>query len=272
MERAHHCEYCGDGGADEEDWDSADWLRAEEEHREQVLACLEEAAKRHLSERGPLDTAELSRLLVRDGWDPEITDDFVDDGPATGTARLPDGRLALMESATDRTVLTRRLTPREIAADTIVDGPDLSALTEITGIRRTRHWGIAALADVFKLAPKWDAGGRLADLAEDSLVLARGSLARWTPGELVAVRIRRSGALRIARVPDPPAPVDLRPVLNEASMGRGYCELFPALWEQMWEGRLFRVPTLPVSELVHAAGYSLHAGWAVRDGAQLPWQ
>ncbi len=263
------CEHCGGYGA-AEDWDDEDawdWLGADDAHRELLRAAHDEDALRHLGEHGPLGEPDLLRLLARDGWESEVTENFFDDVPAHGIGVFPDGRIALMDEAVDRTVLTRRLTAHEIATDTIVAAPDLTAITEI---RHIRDWGMAALAEFFRKVSGVRDSGRLGEVTEDSLMLARGSLSRCTSGDLVSVRILRNGAVRFARVPDDPEPTDMRPALDEAAEGLGYCELLPVLWEKMWKGSLFRAPTLPVSELVSAAGYALQRGWAVRDGVRLP--
>lgn len=212
-----------------------------------------------LREHGPLTDRELGQLLADAGFGyvEEVTEQLEElDDPGLGI--LPDGRNFALDVALDGRVLTHRLTAEEIAADT-VNSDDFGPLL-VLAPRGTVNTGFELLlrdADSERLAER---GVADADwVGFEVLLLPRGALADRVPGDLIALSVT-DGRLRLHRIDgELAAAPDLAPWLTELCDEQGVFHLENEMWQLMVDDpAVFAAPTLPLTEIIEAAGFDRH--------------
>ncbi|MEV2226118.1 SEC-C domain-containing protein [Nocardia vinacea] len=219
-----------------------------------------------LRAHGPLDDDEWEDLLVEKGLgDPdqmwELIEEF--DHPAVGF--LPDGRNIALDSLLDGRVLTHRLTEQEITSGLIAADPDLGPLlgpgdTSIDGLGGAR----IGFPD---LEPALLAGRPGLDgYRGHTLILGPAALRDLDAGILVSLEII-NGTARLAIVSgEVSAPDVAEGLLNHVPDGVAL-EVDELVWALMSDDpALFTAPSLPLSELVPAAGFGLHGVHVARAG------
>ena len=220
-----------------------------------------EAAMALLREHGPLHPDEWARLLVAEGHgylaDMEELTEYIDH-PRLGY--LAEGRSAALDTLLSGRVLTHRLTAVEISTGILDAHPDLTPLLPFDD-HDPAAGGLHTIFrdlddDVFD-----ERGVRDPDWPADAaLLLEPDALAEFRPGDLVALALV-DGVLRLtaAAVPLAPAP-DLTGALADLVPHEGPGPLDDILWQLMADDpALLTAPTLPLGDLITAAGY-------VRDG------
>ena len=223
-----------------------------------VADSLTDKAFALLRAHGPLDDDQWEDLLVDEGLgDPdemwELIDEF--DHPALGI--LPDGRNIALDALLDGRVLTHRLTAQEITAGLIAADPDLGPLLRaddatIEGLGGARV-GFPDL-DPDLLADRDSLHGYLGH----TLVLEPTALHDLEAGTLIALEIGDHAA-RLTIVSGEVSTPDLVEGLSNHVPDEAALEVDELAWALMSDDpALFTTPTLPLSELVAAAGFSLH--------------
>ncbi|QDQ97122.1 hypothetical protein [Tomitella fengzijianii] len=211
----------------------------------------------------PITGEEWTELLVNAGWGRADAQAFVRNGPEPYIVEFPDGRTVVMDRIADATVVTRRVTAAEIAADILADGPDLAVLTIL---RPNASVELPVLGDYAVFEER--GAEELAESIEAGLILKRGTLARYRPGDLVGVRIGEGGAVSVEPV-QTPVEADLGVVLTVAIAAGESVYVDDILHQEAWDHGLLCTPRLPVSELVENAGYGLDNGHVARSHADL---
>ncbi len=197
----------------------------------------------------PLTAGEWESLLVSEGYSPDEARSLAADPPESYVVEFLDGRMVVLDELADRMVATRRVTADEIDADVLIDDQDLSVYTML---RPQAPMEAPALGETEVLEQRGAA--RLADIAEHVLILEPGTLALFRPGDLVAVRIGRDGAVTVEPVADP-VDVDLRPVLDAAVPDGGAAGIYEVIYQQTWDHGLLLEPAVPITEMIERAGY-----------------
>lgn len=221
-----------------------------------VADSLTDKAFAVLRAHGPLDDNEWEDLLVDQGLgDPdemwELIGEF--DHPALGI--LPDGRNIALDTLLDGRVLTHRLTAQEITAGLIAADPDLGPLlwaddAAIEGLGGAR----VGFLDPDLLADRDSLDGYLGH----TLVLEPTALRDIEAGTLIALEIADHAA-RLAIVSGEVSAPDMAEGLSKHLPDEATLEMDELAWALMSDDpALFTTPALPLSELVPAAGFSLH--------------
>lgn len=160
-------------------------------------------------------------------------------------------------------VLTHRLTGEELQRGMVEVEPDLGEVATAASLTLSQ----GGLLDVH-----YDWGDTEDYHPGGSLVGPNGWLTRFTPGDLLAFRLRRGG-LELMVVADPgPGHTEQQALLrafDEALAGRQMVGIHTSLLVDealMADRTLFRAPVLPVSELLEAAGLEVRDGWSGRRG------
>lgn len=225
-----------------------------------------DAAMAILREHGALTSEEWGQLLADAGHGPvremEQLVDLLDDH---GVGFLPDGRNLALDPLLEGRLLTHRLTEAEIAASVLDANPDLTPLTVFAlgsdQDRRGEFRVIFGELDDDRLAER---GVEDPDfLYDEGLLLEPGTLAGYSAGDVVAITVS-DGQLQLRSVTADltPAP-DLTDALNRIVPEDSADNTDAVVWQLMTEDpSLFASPTVPLGELIEAAGYA-------RDGDYL---
>ncbi|KZM75453.1 YecA family protein [Nocardia terpenica] len=167
---------------------------------------------------------------------------------------LPDGRYMALDVLYRDRILTHRLTAVEIDAGLIAADPDLSPM--LTGPDSADIEGFGGARTAYdKLDADILDGRELPGYTHRILVFAPSALAELTPGTLIGLQIV-DGRARLRVVSEPIAPPSVTVAAIECRVAEdGVTEIDDVCWEAMQaDPRLFTRPTLPLSELVTAAG------------------
>ncbi|MFC9767715.1 SEC-C metal-binding domain-containing protein [Rhodococcus jostii] len=220
-----------------------------------------EAAMALLREHGPLHPGEWARLLVTEGHGDLA--DMEELAECIGHPRLgflADGRSVALDSLLAGRVLTHRLTDTEIASGILDANPDLTPLLPFddhdpaAGGLRTLFRDLDD--DVFDDRgigdPEWP--------KDAALLLEPDTLTEMRAGDLVALAFV-DGVLRLTAVGSAPsaapAPApDLTGALADLVSEDGPEPLDGVIWQLMAdEASLLTSPTIPLGDLLTAAGY-----------------
>lgn len=222
-----------------------------------------------LRRHGPLDEDQWTALLVDHGFDEELAEDLVLDPGDGSVAAFPDGRLAVVDGVVARCVLTHRLAADEIAADILDAMPDLDPLILGLDDPRAAFTGLGGGSALPSIPADPVFAERnaeaLAERIDHGLIVPRGSLARFRPGDLVAVRLDGDDGLLVEACTEP-AELDLRPLLAAAIPEGGRENYEVIIWQAMWDEGLFRTPCLPIGELIDDAGYVRRTDYIAHAG------
>ncbi|MGF7121267.1 SEC-C metal-binding domain-containing protein [Rhodococcus sp. BE178] len=221
-----------------------------------------DAAMTILREHGALTTEEWGRRLADAGYgSAREIEDVVEALDDYDLGFLPDGRNLALGPLLEGRTLTHRLTDAEIAAGILDANPDLTPLTTFAfdseqGFRVVFE-GLDD--DVFAERGVTDPDF----LYDEGLLLEPGALAGYAAGDLVAITAV-DGGLELRRVAGEPASApDLTAALRRIVPEDAAEHLDALVWQLMIDDpALFVAPTVPLAELIDAAGY-------VRDGDYL---
>lgn len=215
-----------------------------------------DAALGVLRERGPLSDRELTVALADSGWGgvDELID-YVEEFDAPLLGILPDDRKVALDVLLAGRVLTHRLTAEEIAAD-VVEPDDFSSLLHLaSGEPDVDGFEVVFFEDeADELAARGGVGASWSD--EEVLVLPRGALAQCSPGDLLAVIATDSG-VRLDFVGEPVADApELALRLTRRLSETSVLDLEEEFWHLLVDDPVaFTVPTLPLADIVEAAGF-----------------
>ncbi|MFT3661847.1 MAG: SEC-C domain-containing protein [Gordonia sp. (in: high G+C Gram-positive bacteria)] len=208
-----------------------------------------------LREAGPLSDEDWVDRIVEAGFDDDTAAAVVYDNDDPFHVLTGDGENVHVRAHVEQGAFPHRLGAAEIAADVVVDTPDLYPLTA-TGAVDTLTPGIDA-------ADRAEATARgVEDLAPIMIALPRGTLAGFAPGDLVTVRSVSidDGTVAVAAAGEP-VELDLAPLLADLIdddpddvFGHAVTYMDP-LWDTVLDHGYGTVPTLPFTELVTRAGY-----------------
>ncbi len=245
---------------------------------------LAEAARRVLSERGPMTAVDLATTLAHEGHacgdgSEALEDLLIEEGTVVD---LPDGRLVLLASVCERLTLTHRLTSEEADDGIVAIEPDLAPLliTEKESFR-TAH-GEARVLYPCEGDPAIDEDHRLWN--DCALVGPPGWLSGSSAGDLVVFRwdSGNGGMLGVAR--------EAGPLNDAAGPAATFAEVFERYGEQECPIEasllltatladvpdLFHAPLPPLSEIYALAGLEAHEEWVGEVGQdwdylEFPW-
>ncbi|MFF0817389.1 SEC-C metal-binding domain-containing protein [Rhodococcus sp. NPDC003318] len=226
-----------------------------------------EAAVAVLRESGPLTSEDWAEMLADAGHGTvtELTElvELLDD-PRVG--RLVDGRDVALDVLLEGRVFTHRLTAAEIASGLLDAEPDLAPLV------------LSAMADddapVRVLYSDFDADELAAlGLADEdfpegaAMQFGTETLQQFSEGDVVAVAVR-GGAIELQSVPGDLADApDLTQALDRIVGADNADNLETVSWQLLADdATLCTAPTVPLGELVEAAGYVREGGYVAARG------
>ncbi len=230
---------------------------------ENLADQLADAAIDILREQGPLTPEKWAALMVREGLGTLAEmEELAEDIDSDNIAYFEDGRNAALDQLTEGRVLTHRLTESEVASEIVAIIPDLSAIVGAPALADDMQLVVAGIHDEFiearmQGAPEWPTGV--------GLLLPRGLLEGNSPGDLVGFACV-DGVVTLIE-PDDVADVRLQRELDAIVPANSAGMLDCIIWQAMGDDAdLFRSPTLPITELLSAAGFEHDADFVAREG------
>ncbi|MFD4467389.1 SEC-C metal-binding domain-containing protein [Rhodococcus sp. NPDC058505] len=225
-----------------------------------------DAALAVLRAHGPLTSEDWAEMLADAGHGPapELleTVELLDD---PSLVVLVDGRRALIDTLLEGRVFTHRVGDREIASGLLHAEPDLAPL--VLSVVAAEGGPVRALFPDYD-ADELDALGVAdADLPDGAVLhVGTDALRGFSDGDVLAVRVR-GGALDLSAVDGALEPADLRAAFDRVIGEDNADNLETVVWQLLADDAdLFVRPTVPLGELIDAAGYDREGSYLAAHG------
>ncbi|WP_137725027.1 SEC-C domain-containing protein [Prescottella subtropica] len=181
-------------------------------------------------------------------------------------AFLSDGRHAALDTLLEGRVFTHRLAAAEVASGLLYAEPDLAPLVML--VMADDDGPVEALFADYDADELEDLGLADEDFPDGSGLLFGGeALEGFSAGDLVAVTVGDGGVLTLSRVDGEVASTDLTAALDRIVGADNTDNLETVVWQLLADDPgLCAAPTLPLGELIEAAGYDRAGDYIASHG------
>ncbi|MGA9870558.1 MAG: SEC-C domain-containing protein [Rhodococcus sp. (in: high G+C Gram-positive bacteria)] len=215
---------------------------------------------------GPLSDEQWAAKMVEYGHGDEAEMfELIDTFESDERGFFEDGRNIHLRTLLEGRVLTHRVTDREVSADIVEIGNEFTTMTGLLDTTAEQR-GYAVVSTfttpsaVFRERGITDPGW-----PTEGLMLPRGTLAGFRPGDVLGLTVE-NGQVETRRITRTLADLEVGDELLEL-VGDGSAYIDALVWQLMYENpSLFREATIPIPEILEAAGLAIDVDFVARRG------
>lgn len=176
-----------------------------------------------------------------------------------------DGRNIHLRTLLEGRILTHRVTDREISADIVQIGNEFTTMVGLLDAEAEQRGYTSVSSFTTPSAVFRERGVTDSGWPQEGLMLPRGTLSGFRPGDILGLTVE-NGQVESRRISPPLADPDIGGEILEL-VGDGSAYIDALVWQLMYENSwLFREVTIPVPEILEAAGLEINVDFVARTG------
>nr|WP_294638734.1 SEC-C domain-containing protein [uncultured Rhodococcus sp.] len=214
----------------------------------------------------PLSDEQWAEKMVEHGYgDEHEMFELIDTFESDERGFFEDGRNIHLRTLLEGRILTHRVTDEEILVDIVEIGNEFSPMTELVDSEAKQRGYETVFTGITPSAVVRERGVTDPGWPSEGLMLPRGTLADFRPGDVLGLTVE-DGRVDTRRITEPLVEPDIAEELLEL-VGDTAAYIDAVAWQLMYENpSLFREATVPLPELLEAAGLAINVDFVARSG------